>query len=288
MADFAAPPLRQLQRQLLGLIRAPHGVEDELARLGLAAPDLECVVAGDPRGSATDRLGIYADMYFLRLLEVLRGAFPRVREVLGDDDFAALATDYLEAHPSRHPSLRHLGDGLAGFLRDPAAPRPHAPELPPFVADLAALEWARYDVFDEADAAPVTLAALQVLPAAVFAQVPVRLVPAHRVVPVEHAIETTWRALGRREAWHAPVLEGRRLLVWRQGTFVYHRPVGPLEGAVLDGARAGTTFGTICEQIAEHLAAPATDAEAPACAAERAFELLARWVSDELLVHVAR
>jgi hypothetical protein len=274
----SAPSLRELQQRLFSLIRAPDGVADGLDRLGMDEEDVGAFVAGDERLSPLGRVAIYADMYFLRLLDVLRGAFPKVVDVLEDDAFAALATDYLEAHPSRNPSLRYLGDRLPAFMREPDAARPHTGELPLWLADLAALEWQRYDVFDAADAPVLAMATLQGLPPEAFASLPVRLVPGHRIVQTVFAVETTWRALSKGTTAGAPEASARTLLVWRQETFVYHRTVDPIEEAALALARDGTTFGVVCEAIAASLEGDADEA------APIAFKLLARWVKDGLLV----
>jgi hypothetical protein len=268
---MAEPPaLAELQRHMLAAIRG-----------GLATPPAETAtlaahVCSDHRLSGVDRLAIYADMYFWRLLEVLRGAFPRLLVFLGDDDFAALCARFVAVHPSRHPSLRLLGDQLAAFMRVDAQPA--------WTADLAALEWARYDVFDEADAAPLTREALRTRPPEAFAELPIALVPAHRWLPVDHAIEAAWRALPPQSAptpFTAPTHAPRTLLVWRQGDTVYHRALAAEEVELLQLARAGTSFGGICDSLAAAL--EATPEVLPQAAAERAFSLLARWVDDGLL-----
>ena len=73
MLDLAA-----LQKLFHGLATAPEGVEPGLAQLGLTASDLSAVIAGDERLSAIERLDIYANMYFFRLLDVLRDDFPKL------------------------------------------------------------------------------------------------------------------------------------------------------------------------------------------------------------------
>jgi len=47
---------------------------------------------------------------------VLREDFPRLSALLGPERFEELARDYLRSHPSEHPSVRHLGRAMAGFL----------------------------------------------------------------------------------------------------------------------------------------------------------------------------
>ena len=122
------------------------------AALGAAERDpilLELIQDDGVLGPAA-RLEIYAGMYRARLLDVLREDFPRTLAVVGDDGFAALASGYLDRVPSRNPSVRHAGQRFADFLET-------EPTTPAFLADLARLEWARVEVFDAADAAPLLL-----------------------------------------------------------------------------------------------------------------------------------
>src|SRR4029077_19404566 len=99
---------------------------------------IEAAIVGDERASAIERLDVYANMYFFRILDALRGDYPKVLAVVGDDAFHNLATDYLQAHPSRHPSLRFVGAALPAFLRGHALAGPR-----PWLPGLAPLEWAR-------------------------------------------------------------------------------------------------------------------------------------------------
>jgi hypothetical protein len=260
--------LAALQRRFFQLITAPEGVEKGLAALGLPRAALEAEIAGDARASAVERLDVYAGMYFFRIRDVLRDYFPKLAALLGDAAFHNLAVDYLIAHPSRHPSLRHVGDALPAFLRGHAlaSGRPWLPEL-------AALEHARLDVFDRADVPVQTREALAALAPAAFADLPLALIPAHQVVPVQHAVDRIWRAVESPQP--PPAAPGGTLLVWRRDVTVYHRMVDPLEAEALAAAREGTTFGALCAELGR-------DGD-PAEAAQRAAALLGRWVADELL-----
>lgn len=289
MADTAAAPtLRQLQRQLFGLIRAVGGAPAGLVTTGLREADVERVVVGDARLSALGRVDVYADMYFSRLIEVLRGTFPRLSQLLGDEGFTQLCTNYLDACPSRHRSLRNLGDRLADFIRD-AGGAGSAAALEPWAADLAALEWHRSDVFDEADAPVLLLAEVQGLAPEAFASLAIHLIPAHRLFTPAHEVQTVWRALKRGEAIEPPLSPARPLLVWRQDALVYHRPVAATELPALALARVGTTFGVICDLVAgaTNPRGPGPDGAAFDPAVAEAFALLARWVNDGLLVGAA-
>jgi hypothetical protein len=56
---------------------------------------------------------------------------------------------------------------------------------------------------------------------------------------------------------------------------VYHRRPEALEFAALERAKEGVAFGAVCETFGEALGADA--------AVGAAFDLLGRWVADELL-----
>jgi hypothetical protein len=272
--------LAAIEELLFGLITAPEGVADGLARARLSARDLEAVVDGDARRSAVGRLDIYANMYFFRILDVLRADYPKLLQALGDDGFHNLATDYLLACPSRHPSIRNVGARLPQFLDGrgtltaPPAP-PSFGGAPSWHADLARLEWARQDVFDAADAAPLTVEALREIAADDFARLAIALVPAHRRLELGHTVDDYW------SDGEAPRAEARTLIVWREGTDVYHRPVDAREAEALALVADGALFGHVCELVCGRV----SDGEDPALVAAG---LLGRWASDGLIARSER
>ena len=130
------------------------------------------------------RLDIYADMYRARLVDVLREDFPRAAGIVGDDAFETLACRYLARHPSTHPSVRYVGSRFADFVAGEKG-------LPPFLGDLARLEWARVEVFDAADSEPLRLSDLASLHAVDWPTLRLRPVPACLVALNESAAVET-------------------------------------------------------------------------------------------------
>src|SRR5512143_445601 len=106
---MSAPSLHDLQR---GFWRSIAG-----CRAAFDPALIEFVEAGTGL-SADNRIGVYADAYFLRLRGVLAEDFPTVAKVLGHERFDSLARDYLRAFPSVHPSVRHFGRSMAVFIED--------------------------------------------------------------------------------------------------------------------------------------------------------------------------
>jgi len=154
------------------------------------AAAIETLLAGDAGLPAADRLDIYANMYFFRLLDCLREDFPRLATALGEDRFHNLATDYLLAHPSENPSLRYLGRRLPEFLAAHALARESA-----CLVDLVRLEWTRADLFDAPDAKPLTREDLARLSQEQAGDLELRVVPAFRLLRLGHDAPRLWREL---------------------------------------------------------------------------------------------
>ena len=154
--DLTPRSLRDVQRLFLGLVTAPESVGATLEARGAAArAEMEQVFAGDGKMSGEERLDVYANMYFFRLRDVLADDFARTAAVLGEARWHNLVTDYLVAHPPARWSLRWAGEALPGFLRGHA----YGAERP-WLADVAALEWARNEAFQARDAEPLRPEAL--------------------------------------------------------------------------------------------------------------------------------
>jgi len=199
-------PLRELQARFLRSIATTpersdgHGFDPALLEL----------VEGRGRLGSTDRLGVYTEMYWARLLDVLRDDFPRVAAVLGGDRFTALAGAYLERHPSTDPSVRWVGAYFAAFL----AERGRVDEQP-FLTDLARLEWTRLAVFDAADAVPLRLEALRAIPPSKWPRLTFHPVPALRVLRCEWPVHELWAADDPKAAATTVRPAATVLRVWR-------------------------------------------------------------------------
>ena len=278
----ATPGLRALYDDLLQLITG----QTVGAGGGARAPDLAALVIGDARAGAADRVHVYQHMYRSRIVEALESQFPRLARWLGADGFADLTGAYVADYPSRHPSLRYLGERFPDWLARRTAGDNAGAALHPALPDLARLEWARTDVFDAADQAPLAMAVLRAWPADRFAELPLRLIGAHRRLTLAHPVAALWDAIG--PAAQAPgsdldraaaaAADGRpeALLVWRQGAAVYHRATDDAEWGALEAMAAGTTFGQVCESLAGGRSAEE--------AAAQAFLWLSTWSTDELLL----
>lgn len=306
-----APALERTQQLFMRALTWPRGVRDfaqtasddvrrdleqtfaagnAAGRLGLAA----CASEGDPaderdrgssgmddgrRGSpgldAIERLDIYANAYFYRLLDALRELFPRLAHLAGDTAFHNLVTDYLLECPSTAPDLRRLGDRLPAFLKRHALSQGTA--LLPELAELeVALAWA-LDAPPASQGPALTRAALAQRSPDAWPALTLTLAPHARCLATSHDLERIARRCdaGQREPALdiSPRPEPVTVLVGRRGHAVYTRPLEPNEALALQILESPTRFDTLCEKLAQQGVAPS-----------RLVEYLMRWVDDDVIV----
>jgi hypothetical protein len=264
-----------LQARFFAVISGGGPVAPTLMALSSRDPGavpLSSWIAGGAEPHAVARLGAYSAMYFARLHETLQLQFPCLHRVMGAPAFERLAAQYLLAHPSHHASLRHLGRELARFVADSGWCRSMRPDL----VDLALLEWARVEVFDEVDAPPIGPADLAALGADEWTALRLRSVPALRPVDLSFSVDELWYAADRGEPLPPPMPEPRTMLVFRCDHVVRHRRSAAREAAVLAQMRGGCSLETLC-------AAFATPTTELAEAAQAVFAALSQWAADGLI-----
>ena len=147
-----------IQRWMQAVITHPAGVErgiesDEATRaIDIDLSKLNDIIHPSSRLSAADRIRVYANAYYGRLIDCLRGEFAVFAKTVGEDAFNEFAFGYLQSHPSRSYTLNELGRHFPAYL---AANRP-GDETPSddtlgfadLLIDLATLEWTINEVFD--------------------------------------------------------------------------------------------------------------------------------------------
>jgi hypothetical protein len=278
------PDLSELQTLFWRLLAAPEGVRVGAATLRregtLASEDLSFLVAGDERLGPIERLDVYADMYFYRLRDCLAEDFAKLAARIDAAHWHNLVTDYLLAHAPTHYSLRELGRALPGFLETHELGRQF-----PALVDLARLEWARVDVFDETDAALLSRESLLEQGAAAPGTAAFALVPSARLLRLDASVLPLWKHLHEGHTGEGTALAQTRgetggVLVWRKGFAVFHRSLPSDEESCLRALAAGDTT---LAQLGELLLGAQPPHARSERAAERLATLLDLWSRDELL-----
>jgi hypothetical protein len=262
--------LASVEAVLYDLITAPEGVGRRLGELGRSAADLEAIVKPSLRMSAVERLDVYANMYFYRILDVLRGEYPKLLLVLGDAAFHNLVTDYLVARRPAHPSLREAGARLPEFVATHALAGGRA-----WITDLARLERTHLELYDGPDADTLTRDAVASQPPESVPALVLRAIPSHAVLGSRFAVSEIWNTLAAGEAPLTFAERRETLIVWREGIDVRHRSVDADEEPLLPLIRDGARFDAVCDVLLERVP--------PDIAPARAFQIVGRWIADGLL-----
>lgn len=198
--------------------------------------------------SAAQRLQIYRNNLFEGLSDALRAVFPVLARLVGDDFFRQLARRFIVAYPLRSAQLHGFGRELPALLSTVAADWP-------YLADVAALEWAWHEVYHEADGAPLRPEHLARLPAARHLDLRLALVPAARLVASRYPLLRIWQA---HQGEADPVFDlslddgGVRLLLLRRALEIEFVLLSAAEHAWLAALAAGNTLAEATLAAFEH------------------------------------
>lgn len=273
-----APELDRLERWMLEVVSHPDGasagVRTESAgrHLPVSAERLEDVVEPSKALSATERLEIYAGMYYWRMIDVLAEDFRAVRRVLGDERFAEIARAYIDAHPSTHYSLSMLGRALPQFLRESEAPVSHRE----FVADLAALERSIEEVFDAPGAPKLETDDLLAVPRDRWSELRFDMIPAFRLHAFTYPVNDYYQAFREERDAAVPGPDRTWLAVFRRELKVWRMPLTRPQYAILESLGRGLPLAAALESAAD---LPGVD---PGELVESLREWFAAWAGEGL------
>lgn len=244
----------------------------------------ERLVKPNDRLTAFERLQIYNQQYWWRLLGAFGEDFRGVRAVLGEKKFDRLATAYLEAHGSHSWTLRNLGSQLVDFLgAHPELTKPYSA----LVLDVARVEWARVLAFDGPEKPVLTPKRIAKLSGD---QLCLGLQPYLSLLELNHSVDELLKSLKRSEigavsnAVAAAQTRRRRqvtvrrsrapiyLAVHRVNFSVYYKRLDPEAYRLLLALQAGEPLEAACAT------AFAGSKELPEQSAARIQEWFARWM----------
>ncbi|MDB6039883.1 MAG: hypothetical protein JWM99_3724, partial [Verrucomicrobiales bacterium] len=150
--------LRELQRIMASAVMRPLTSSERMQPLWTDNRPTEAIVAGfikpNVHLSALERLEIYNRQYWYRIIDCIFDDYPGLRVVLGQRKFLALTLAYLERHPSTSFTLRNLGQYLLDFIE--AKPE-WTGSRTPLALEMARLEWAYIEAFDNEAKPPMNI-----------------------------------------------------------------------------------------------------------------------------------
>ena len=248
-----------LQRWMQAVIQHPGGVMAGMmqpaAQAALKIDDgaLSQVIEPSSKQTSAQRLQVYADAYFARLLEVLTHEYPALHHALGAELFAGFALGYLQAYPSTSYTLGMLGARFPEYL---ATTRPARSTVDPdwtdFLIDCARLERLYAEVFDgpgpERSAGPVMENLSDLTPQELAAS-SLQFAPSVHVIALQFPVQEYISAVRRGDSPEIPAAAPTWIVVTRRDYRVRRVPISEAESALLTELQRGTSVGAALQML---------------------------------------
>ncbi|HVS34082.1 MAG TPA: DNA-binding domain-containing protein [Gemmataceae bacterium] len=251
----------RIQRWMQAAVMHPDGVaagmRTDEARSAIDADRPEQVVTRSKALTAMERLAIYGNSYFLRLLECMREEFPAVAHCLGAETFDAFSNAYLQKYPSRSYTLCQLGARFPGFLVETRPPREEgepAVSWPEFLADLALYEWTFSEVFDGPGVEGRDVLdeeKVRAVPPERWPDARLVPVPCLRLLPLRFPVQEYHAQVREEKSPSVPAPAETPLAVVRRDYVVHYSTLSPLEYRLLSSLVAGRRVGEVIEEVAQ-------------------------------------
>ena len=278
------PALADIQRDFARAIMRPLTAGEGMRRDNAATASR--IVKPNDRLDAFERLQIYNQQYWWRLLGNFAEDYRGLCAVIGQRKFDQLAVAYLEGCGSASWSLRDLGGKLGEFISEhPYFVAPHER----LALDMVRVEWARVIAFDGAERPPLDPARIaKIAPD----RLKIGLQPYVTLIELRHPIDTLLgklrnhtietgsvsnavgaaRSRRRKRLFARPLKAPLHLAVHRHDHLVYYKRLEPEAFRLLNELCDGETLGTACAH------AFANSKELPAQSAAKIQEWFANWM----------
>jgi hypothetical protein len=294
----------QLQRWMQTVIThyggVAAGVESDEARAAIAVESggLQSVILPSQSQSSLERLAVYGNAYYARLLGCLRDLFPACRQAVGEEAFDEFAYGYLQSFPPRGYTLGTLANRFVQFLEESRreyfgtagedetdTDEVSAAEVEAwsrFVVELARLEFTVDEVFDGPgieDMPPRISDELLAVPRDQWPSI--RLVPAPclQVLAFDFPVNAYFTAFRRGESPELPSAERSYLAVTRQEYVVRRYGLDSAQHALLAAIVTGATIG-------DAIAAAAAETADLEALLPRVSKWFSRWARAQFFVRL--
>jgi hypothetical protein len=264
--------LEELQRTFFELIRQPLTSKD---RLRVRTDDgrsikalAERLITPSPSLTSFERLELYSQGYWFRILETLDEDFPGLRTIVGKPRFDRLARGYLADCPPDSFDLNRLGNRLEAWLTE--HPR-YAHYRQRVALDMVRLEWAKIEAGNSGEYPRLTATDLAGLSASAGEDPAIELQPHLRLLQLGYPVDellirmddsgASPKRRTRARRLRIPRARAVCLAVHRQGPTVYFKSLEPeafvLLRALQEGRHLSDAIQTCIEESQgnlEHMA----------------------------------
>ncbi|MBX9693170.1 MAG: DNA-binding domain-containing protein [Cyanobacteria bacterium] len=257
--------LADIQAFMAAAIMRPVTLDYSMRKKWTDGQDMESIASEFVTASETltafERLEIYNQQYWYRVLDSFEDDFSALAAILGRRKFDRLARSYLSTYPSTSFTMRDLGCRLITFLEsNHELIEPHVN----LCLDTARFEWAKVVAFDEESLPPLSEADLATVNTE---KLVVRVQPYMTLLHLSYPLDDYSLALDMREKQQSEASSGRReakeshkkvalpeqedvhLVVHRHNNMLYYKRLEPPAFLLLKALRDGRPLGEACADL---------------------------------------
>jgi len=203
-----------------------------------------------PHYSVSTAIDVYRNNYRGNLHDTLAGAFPVIKQLVGDEFFRFMTRKFIEKFPSHSGNLHHYGADMADFVAsfEPALELPYLP-------DVAALEWACHRAYFAEDAPTLDIARLAQIPPEHYPDLILRTHPFCHLLRSRYPVVAIWHAHqpGAADDFQIDLDSGSSLaLVGRRDDVVIVNELSAADADWLQAIQGGTQLGEATAVTLEH------------------------------------
>tara|TARA_R110002111_G_scaffold262613_1_gene339458 strand:+ start:41100 stop:41978 length:879 start_codon:yes stop_codon:yes gene_type:complete len=284
--------LDQIQRWMQAVISWPAGVtagidsEAAQSRIPLNSDELETVITASSQMTSLERMGIYANAYYARLLECLSEEYPALVCAMGETAFGAFCMEYLQAYPPTSYTLGDLGAHFPQFLKEHKPPADEDEvNWPDFLIELATLERIYSEVFDGPGIEQETLLTAEALSSIApddWPELALKMAPCFRLLQFQFPVHEYVSSARQGNTPGIPDQQSTYLAVTRRNFIVRREAITPSEYFLLSRLQQGLKVGDAITQFAE------SDLMEPDELGQQLHQWFKRWTTAAFFIGVSK
>jgi hypothetical protein len=225
--------------------------------------------------SSLDRLNIYQDAYYARLIEALCFDYTALHALIGNEEMRQLAKQYIDLYPSQFRSIRWYGKDLADFMRDILVY-----SQAPWLIEMAEFEWGLSKAFDVEDSPYFLITKMADIPVDRWHDLQFKINPSIQRLNFAWNVAKIWTTFTEKKKLIRPRKFSKieNWIIWRKEYDVQFCSLLKQEIYVLDAMASQESFGSICEGLCQWM----EESEVAAYAAS----VLKRFLIDGVIIDV--
>lgn len=189
---------------------------------------------------------IYHNNFYLTLTKALRGIYPTIHQLVGEEFFNQCAHFYIQKNPSQSRDLQTYGGNLAVFLAE------YSPaKTLPYLSEVAQFDWATHQVYYAADSKPFDINKLTQVSEKHYQDLKFKLHRASKILSFRYPILQIWQ-LCQQKKKSSEIIDlaqgGLNLLVIRRHLDIEFVTLSMGEYALLSAFAENKTFREACSK----------------------------------------